>query len=686
MEARHIDARHIDARHIDADAAREAVLALAGPEEVALRAEQLESRQLWLPATHPSLQPHRLVGEDGGLVPLWLLRGPEGAQAVVEARTGRVLRADLPADVRRARVRLVLLLLLSLYAGWAASSLFALGGFLFQLAAALTLWVLPAWVAPVVGAGAALWLARGFSLSLDRLEVRLFTEPLVRAVRGRIRAPAGGGVHTLLRRAGLLTVCAAVAAVLEFSWLRGSGQSPSALLLVLSLLVALGVGVGALRLSRAQPGAGAEEEGPSSPPPMEDAWSGLIVTALLALRYVLTTHLFFLAVLHAGVLASLYQAFPDKQLPGPSVLEDALLKLAVIAAMVRGRRMKAGTRWPLAAGLLAGFVAEQFGGDPGKLGASLVVVTVTVKALTGLGLRAAFGQGLRFELGAALGRIAGRLVGGVLLGPVGTVLGEMLGEQWVGAAGLVASDVPAPAAKAEVEGEAEVRPIPRVYVCLGVLLVMGLVVGVALSRARVFGPSLEVPEGWVAFGDVERGFETRVPAAMERRELEWTLDSPYARWGQGPSRLRVVEHSVRSDSVRLVVLDGTLPRLASSLSPELLDTVLASALEDHFRLRHLQGTGQRLAELMGVSGDGRDVRCFLRVARLRFVLVCSEGPASQGTLAPGEAAFFAHTRVGDGEGALRELVDARRLRALAREDWPGYFGHVRQMRTVMALE
>lgn len=647
-------------RPVDASSALAALRAVGRPGEVKLPEDV---SFVWVDATADAPRPR------------WRLEASDGTFGEVDGRTGRVLRADLPAELSRARLRLVFLLLLAMFAAFSASELFQLGGVLFRLVVLLVGAALPPWLLTTVGAGLGLWLAYGFSVRLGRLTPQLFTEPLARAVTGRIRVPlAFEPERALLRITGVLMLASAGAVLLEVSLKSALGDLPSLTWPIFRGVLALGMAVLSFSLS------GGRSPQPTRPPAssLDEGWSELVNTALLATRYVLTTYLFWAVLQASGVLPGVYESVP-RALPPPGQVRDWLLELSVIAATVHAR-LAPTTRLPLLAGLLAGFVAKQPLGMVGELLISSVSVTLAVKSMLSTGWRSALLVSLRFETGAVAGRVGGRLLLGLLLGPAGVLMGEVLGAQLAGAIGLRASpelqgqNVNTESSERALEWT---RPLAIRMGAVGVLLGVWLL---STGQARLFDPGFAPPGDWTQLSSTN--FTAQLPEGAATQRETWTLDSPYARgWSEeGRPQLEVTEHSVKQEASRFFLLEGRLPQAAASEETGTVQAVLDLALKRQLRLIHLM---RQQEAFMGVSRDGRDVRCFLRRHDRAFVLACSEGPASEGALIPGEAAFFAGVRVRTSQGDLQPLVVPAELKVLHQELWPAYFREARKLAAMM---
>lgn len=343
-----------------------------------------------------------------------------GDDVVEFDREWAVLRADVRDTPRVGKVRLVLLLGLGLIVVVNVSQVFSLLGFLLSLSIGAMRGALPPPVPIVVTGLFAMVVARWLDAALITLQATLFAEALQRVVSVRLVLPAGSGERTLLRLAQRsLAALLVVALLLDVSTQalarHGWALTAAWAIVTIGLMVVLQVMGRQTRVGFSIP-----------PMPQSGPWPALVSSALHGLRYAVLATLLWDALVIGGGLDAIYDRWPVR-LPTPGELKDAMLGLAVIVGVIRSKLE--AERWPTAVALLAGFVAEKAFGLPGKLLASFIVVVLTVRVFWKAEVKKAFRVGLRFEFGAALGRIVGRLVAGLFLGTVALPLGESLGEQ-----------------------------------------------------------------------------------------------------------------------------------------------------------------------------------------------------------------------------------------------------------------
>ena len=369
---------------------------------------------------HPeAIVPPALVASavEGGFV----VRG-EGVELAVDGATG-ALSGSAKVEPVAARARVFTLMCFAIAAAWAGVRLFELAALLI----ALPLRALAAQRLIGVGLGATLtlggtlWLAVRFSSWVATLRPELLDEPVATAAEGVARWPAPKGVEELLRRASLLMVPAIVVALLTAFSAWQTGAQVGALLALLTIVPLFLIIVEALRVKL-----------PAGPPPAAHAqaggsWGEFVTTGLLGSRLALGVTLLAIGAQASGLFDSL-ATLSATRVPMWSELLDTALQCSVIAAVLVGKPSHG--RRAAALALFGGLVGERLFGQPGKLVVTGLVLFVTLRTAhrstpDALRLTAVF------ELQLALGRIGGRVVAGVLLGPLAISLGEALGEQFV---------------------------------------------------------------------------------------------------------------------------------------------------------------------------------------------------------------------------------------------------------------
>lgn len=160
-----------------------------------------------------------------------------------------------------------------------------------------------------------------------------------------------------------------------------------------------------------------------------------------------------------------------------SEIADTVVQLGVIF-VVLGAKPSAGRR-TAALSLLLGLFGERLLGTPGKLLFSAAFIFISLRRAH-LESGVAVMRTVRFELALALGRIAGRLVVGLLVGSAGLSLGEAVGEQ---IAGLTSASRLEPA-RSEF---ADPPPLTPVALAISAALSFAVMMLAAVVHARLLG-------------------------------------------------------------------------------------------------------------------------------------------------------------------------------------------------------
>lgn len=408
----------------------------------------------------------------------WLVSG-EGVSLTVSP--AGALSGTARVDPIAARARLFALICFAIAAAWSGARLFELAALLiaFPLRFLSANHLIDATLSTAltfIGTG---WLAVRFTQWVATLRPELLDEPAATTAEGLARWPAPGGVDELLRRSALLMVPTLVflCVVAQSAWLNG--KTLGAVLALLGLIPVALIMLEARSVSPTPPGSNEliSHSGGS--------WGELVTTGLLGSRLSLAVLLFGIGAKASGLVEGLAAATASR-VPLWSELFDTALQLAVIAAVLVGKPSHG--RRAAALALLGGLVGERIGGQPLKLVVIGVVLFLSLRAAHRGTNREALRATMEFEALLAAGRILGRVLAGLFLGPIAISLGEAIGEQFVA---LNASARLEPLEVAPREPLKAVSKPVALGLMAGALLLMTLGV---VRPWRATGP--EVPWAW----------------------------------------------------------------------------------------------------------------------------------------------------------------------------------------------
>ena len=371
--------------------------------------------------------------------PYWTARVGQDGYALIDAHHGAVAALDAPVSLAVSRLRLGFFMGLAIYLAWMAAFLLNQLVLVFGLAARAVFNA-----SGVVFVAAMVALAGYFSLRIYQIVRPGLTEPLQRVVHRRVRLGPVASTRRFLIRAGFLILA------LTSIGLLIAGLNSAATKVGLLLLASVGQAVfGALFFLRARSLARQEqasEEGHGAVPETHPAaiavrvvlWTAVIASMVVGLWEALA---------QLGIANQWAQLAGRPDWPQANVVEVHLVVLAGMAVLTLVQGLDPMSRWVLVAGLGSGHVAEIFFGDIGEAGVPLVTVALVAFSLAakerGPGREAAL-ESLRvtwrFNIAAAVGRLLGRFVGGVLLGTSGIILGEFLGETILAILGVEAPE------------------------------------------------------------------------------------------------------------------------------------------------------------------------------------------------------------------------------------------------------
>lgn len=362
-------------------------------------------------------------------VPFWLFgEDRDRPSAAVEAIEGMQIVGSLPARRSASLLRLGVLTALALFPVFFATHLLQGAiGFLFQLTRAAQMQegrVLPLlpWLSiPLVAW--TLWRLWHFARPACALR-----EPLLRAVSGRVSWPVDEGWKNLLRVSGWISL---LYALFNLAQLARMVQQPGALLPFAVTMVILysWIGLLALKLGKRSILAAPSAAGTALPhSPIVDVVQTVVRLSFFAV---------------GGMLAGQLVVFAGFKGDIPAYQVKLLVhgvNVGVVLAILSAR-----ITWSARLAITVGMVAEAMGelllGVWGGLGLCLVALPLALlphlrrqrregsdRSLALSALR----RTIVFNLGAVIGRIAGRILGVVLLGGVGLAVGEVVGERLAG--------------------------------------------------------------------------------------------------------------------------------------------------------------------------------------------------------------------------------------------------------------
>lgn len=566
----------------------------------------------------------------------WLVQG-EGVELTVTS-TG-ALSGTARVDPLAARARLFALMCFAIAAAWSGVRLFELAVLLITVPLRLlgANRLIDASVATGITLVGTLWLAARFTQWVATLRPELLDEPAATTAEGLARWPAPGGVDELLRRSVLLMVPTLVFLALTAYAAWSAGNRLSAVLSLLGLLPVLLIMVEAARVAP-------RPAGTKEPPARSGgSWGELITTGLLGSRLSLGVVLFGMGAKASGLLDGL-ASLTASRVPLWSELLDTALQLAVIAAVLVGKPSHG--RRAAALALLGGLVGERLGGQPLKLVVIGLVLFLSLRAAHRGSNREALRMTLEFEALLAAGRILGRILAGLFLGPMAISLGEAIGEQFVA---LSASSRLEPL---EVAARVPPRPVSKVL-ALGLAAAAFLLVTVGVLRPwRTLGP--EAPSSWSNVSGP--GWTARMPGKPGRQTAKAFLP----RLGDSVP----VHHttSIWRGSV-FMVFEVEWPAATVELDR---DGFLTTG-----ELLPFQQVNSCEGLIIGVTRDN-SARCVTSASRERLIAACVLSDALGAHLAEGELAFFTNLKA-DPEPAFRGLgpstscvLDPKTIRELNR--------------------
>ncbi|MCB9652179.1 MAG: hypothetical protein H6730_37095 [Deltaproteobacteria bacterium] len=359
--------------------------------------------------------------------PYWTARlGPDG-YAIVDARDGGVVALDAHVSPAMSRLRLGFFVGMAVYIAWMAAfllnQLVLISGFVGRMVFDTSSMV---FVAAMVA------LAAYFSTRIYQIVHPGLAEPLQRVVHQRIQWGIVAATRRFLERAGflifLMTSLGLLLACLNLL------ARPVDVLLAISLGQAA---CGYLFFRSARSLARREQVTQDALPPVPDTHPTAVAVQIVLWTAVVASMVVGLweALAELGIANQWPQLIGRPDWPQANAVEVHLVVLAGMAVLALVRGLDPMSRWVLVAGLGSGHIAEVFFGDLGEAGVPLITVAMVAFGLAakekGPGREAAL-ESLRltwrFNIAAAVGRLMGRLVGGVLLGTSGIILGEFLGE------------------------------------------------------------------------------------------------------------------------------------------------------------------------------------------------------------------------------------------------------------------
>lgn len=430
------------------------------------------------------------------------------------------LEGEATVEPIAARLRLFALMTWALSSAWGAAELFWLAVLLITVPAKFIAAnrLVPELVALGAAAALSLWLAVRFSEWVATLRPALFDEPVATVAEGVTRWPAPPGVDELLRRVGLLQVPLMVAVLVQFPAF-GSTRN-----VVLSLLL---VAASATAFVITRPWETPKTQTPVLPPTSSGgSWGELVSTALDGSRLALLVAVFGVGMQMTGLLDVVLGATRTRR-PLWSEVFDSAMQLAVIVAVVRAKSH--GQKTALVA-LISGLVGERLFGQGGKAVVTGITLFITFRAAHGNATPEAVRKTVLFELWLALGRIGGRLLAGLMLGPLGIQLGEAIGEQ-VAALHASARVEPLEVNERRSEGMTSFGTI-RFAAIGGALLVALFVWNPPKFPLKQLPPDWRVVEG--------KGWSARLPGKpvtqvvfVPIRELRVEVHLTQSLWGDG---------------------------------------------------------------------------------------------------------------------------------------------------------
>jgi hypothetical protein len=367
--------------------------------------------------------------------PFWLLSTPDPDQGwvAVNASDGSVAAGELPATPRAAKARL------SLCLGMAIFAAFLGGAILYTLLTTLVVDVLklPDAAVAAIGLGGILYI----TWRLLYLFPPILEEPALRAQSGLLRLPLSPAWLRLFRVSGFVVLTLLLLEVLSLvqSFLMHDIHDQIPVFLFGAAKIVLAGLFVLFAFTHGRAGAisrrSARKARPLSGRYIELVRSCVNVTA------------FSLAGMLTG--AVLFQTDLWRLLSGFEANHHVLMihgaEIGAFLAILF-TRIPIGARIPIAAGMAAETLGRQFA-SPWLQAALVLGVVLLAEILTVLlgrvrgnksqtffnSCRAAWG----FSIGAALGRLLGRMLGTFLLGPGGTVVGQVLGARIGGTAGYM---------------------------------------------------------------------------------------------------------------------------------------------------------------------------------------------------------------------------------------------------------
>jgi hypothetical protein len=471
------------------------------------------------------------------------------------------------------------------------------------------------------------WLALRYTSWIGTLKPELLDEPIATVAEGVARWPAPPGVEELMRRSALLMVSMTMYVALNAFFAWQSGQTAAAVFALLGVVPLVAIVLEAQRLPHHAVGA------PAEPARAGGSWAEFVTTGLLGSRLALGVALFAIGAKTSGLVDTLATLSATR---GPlwSEMLDTALQLAVIAAVLVGKPSHG--RKAAAISLLAGLVGERLGGQGGKLVVATIAMFITLRAAHKNSVREALRLTMEFELLVALGRIGGRLVAGVLLGPLAITLGEALGEQFT------ALSVSARLEPIEVGHREASAPFSPASLRLGALSTICGVALIAWAPWKTFGR--KAPSSWKTVKG--QGWSALMPGQPARQ-------TSTIRLANGQSMPLHHYTSLYKGSL-FTVFELEWPAASVERDPDGLLTT--NQLLPFQQLNGCEGL------LIGVTRDNA-VRCLSSADETRLAVGCVTSAPFGNRFVEGELAFLANlkTDAQSFEGQSRGLKSPEQL-------------------------
>lgn len=361
-------------------------------------------------------------------LPVLLFREPCGTgYAAVNGFDGKLLRSTLSADPHAARIFYVFVLILSIFVAWMAA-------FAFDETMTITKFVHLGMfaqepLAPYIFIGIHIAMIVTFLLWIKKVVPPAMNAALDYSNSERIgRFPVE--VTTLLRWGAAAMLMISLFVIIG-NFQRGSNIAFGFALLALALFFThVSFKLGNDKKTNDKLGSGGNVTVPHALSNINDSTILVILYGLAAV--IINNYLIFTG------LITLSSHYNGGIIIESNFLEAQLVSLGIIVAVLKSK-LGPDEKYPVAVGLLSEHVSELYLPSHLALLVPLLTVSLTVFIISRIKNERrdqltvySIKKAIRFNIGAAAGRIVGRVLGALLLGSSGIIIGEAISEQILG--------------------------------------------------------------------------------------------------------------------------------------------------------------------------------------------------------------------------------------------------------------